>query len=158
MFLSWMGLKCLLITLGSCYMSTGYTKSHDSLLHSTDGFSSFIILRGKVLIHSHEPQGLVFWWPPPFTAGRQKQSKFAEPWGGGKAFHMTHFAAPSNTGGVSNKRLWTSTNFGIELQLFRHSFWVQVTFNYCIITFGGWGGATVNIHRSWRVSFSWRNE
>lgn len=109
MFLQWMSFKCLFITLRLFYMATGHTKVHGPALHSTSGFSSFTTPRGKLLRHSQAPQGLVFWWPPFFTAGRSC-TNCAEPRGGGKLFHRAHFAAPSNTRGVSNKRLWITTH------------------------------------------------
>lgn len=87
-FLQWVGLKCLFVTLGLCYLATGHMKSQGPMLNNTDGFSSFTTPRGKLLIHRNAPQGLVFWWPPPFTVSRQKQHKLCRTQGRGER-HFT---------------------------------------------------------------------
>lgn len=131
MFSHWMGLKCLFITLRSSYSTTEH-ESSPSMLPSPAGFSS---PREVASPQSHATRS-GFQMTSPFYC--LQQSNYAEPRAGGKVFHIAHFAAPSNTRGVSSKRLWISTHiFWCGTVHFGQSFWLYVTVSYCIIIFGG---------------------
>lgn len=52
-----------------------------------------------------------------------QQSSYAEPRAGGKVFHMAQFAAPSNTRGVSSKRMGISS----------HIFWCRIVAIWAIL-------------------------